>query len=110
MLLAQAVAGQGRRDEALKTLEPALAHYREAQTQGAAHLAFRQHFARALYVQALAEPDDSDGNTRRRDEVNQAARLLQGLPDEARQLHDSRELLAWIEAEQKKPDLNAQQP
>jgi serine/threonine protein kinase len=104
VLLAQAAIGQNRRAEALKTLQPVLAHYHDAQAQGATHLAFRQHFARALYVQALAEPADHDGNARRGDELDQAARLLQGLPDEARQLHDSKELLSWIATSRANPN------
>jgi hypothetical protein len=102
VLLAQAVVGQGRNVEAFKTLEPALAHYRDDQAQGAAHVAFRQHYARALYVQALAEPTDSAGTSLARESLAQALALLQGLTDEARQLHDSKELLTWIAAAQKK--------
>jgi hypothetical protein len=109
VLLAQAVVEQGRRAEALKTLEPALAHYHDAQVQGAAYLAFRQHFARALYVQALAEPSDSGGMARGREPLDQAAALLQSLSDEARQLHDSQELLSWIAAAQKRPKLDAEE-
>jgi serine/threonine protein kinase len=104
VLLAQVAVAQGRKDEALQTLEPALAHYRDVQAQGAGYLTFRQHFARALYVQALAEPGDSSGMARRREALDQAAALLQGFSDEARQLHDSKELLSWIAAAQKKPN------
>jgi hypothetical protein len=102
VLLAQAVVGQRRNAEALKTLEPALAHYRDDQAHGAAYVSFRQHFARALYVQALAEPADSAGMALARESLAQALALLQGLTDEARQLHDSKELLTWIAAAQKK--------
>ncbi|HUD46077.1 MAG TPA: serine/threonine-protein kinase [Candidatus Baltobacteraceae bacterium] len=102
VLLAEAVLKQGRRAEALKTLEPALAHYHDAQAKGAGFLAFRQHFARALYVQALAEDSDGGGTARSREALAQAVALLQGLTDEARQLHDSKELLSWIAAAQKK--------
>jgi serine/threonine protein kinase len=102
VLLAQAVVGQGRNAEALKMLEPALAHYRDDQAHGAAFVSFRQHFARALYVQALAEPADSAGTALARESLSQALALLQGLTDEARQLHDSKELLTWIATAQKK--------
>ncbi|MGH7968942.1 MAG: hypothetical protein ACREIC_09475, partial [Limisphaerales bacterium] len=101
VLLAQAEAGQGHKEEALNTLEPALAQYRQRQTQGASDVPFRQRFVRALYVQALAEPNDVGGLARRRDELHEAERVLQGLTDEARQLHDSKELLSWIAKEQK---------
>jgi hypothetical protein len=104
VLLAQAAVEQGRQAEALQTLRPALAHYRDAQAQGAGHLAFCQHFARALHVQALAEPAGSGAMTRRRTALDQAAALLQSLPEEARQLHDSRQLLSWIAAAQKEPN------
>jgi len=102
VLLAQAVVEQGHKAEALQTLEPALTHYRDVQAQGAGYLTFRQHYARALYVLALAEPADSIGMARRREALDQAAALLQSLTDEARQLHDSKELLSWIAAAQKK--------
>jgi hypothetical protein len=107
LLLAQAQAGQGRNDEARKTLAPALAAYRQRQTQGATDVPFRQRFARALFVQALAEPRDSGGFARRQDELSEAERLLQGLTEEAQQLHDSKELLSWIAAEQNRSQPNA---
>ena len=104
VLLAEAELRQGRSAEALKTLEPVLARYREDQAHGAGFLSFRQHFARALYVQALAEPSDSAGAARSREELKEAATLIQGLTAEATQLHDSQELLSWIDAAQKKRD------
>ena len=107
VLLAQAQVAQGQAAEALKTLDPALALYRQMKAQGADHLFFRQHFVRALYVQALAQPADAAGIAHRRDSLAEAAKLLAELTDEARQLHDTRELLAWIEAEQKKPNKGA---
>jgi serine/threonine protein kinase len=102
VLLARAAVAQSRRAEALKTVEPAVAHYHELQTKGASHLVFRQHFACALYVQALAQPADAAGAAQRRDLLGQAARLLNDLSDEARQLHDTQELMSWIVKEQKR--------
>jgi hypothetical protein len=110
VLLAEAQVGLSQPVEAVKTLEPALALYRDMQTQGVDHLTCHQHFARALYVQALAEGADLEGNMRRRAALDQATTLLQGLSDEARQLHDSKELLSWIEAEQKTLSTGAAQP
>jgi tetratricopeptide (TPR) repeat protein len=112
VLLAQAMVGQGRKAEALKTLEPALAKYQDLQAQGASYVEFCQHYARALYVQALAEPGDSDGLARSRAALDQAATLLQGLTDEAKQLHDSKELLSWIADARKKlsPEGEVKQP
>jgi tetratricopeptide (TPR) repeat protein len=102
VLLAEAIARQGRREEALRSIEPALAHYRDMRGQGATHVVFRQRFARALYVHALAQPNSFVGDTTRRDSLDQAVRLLNDLSDEARQLHDTKELVAWIQAEQQK--------
>ena len=110
VLLAQAQMGQGHREDALKTIEPALTHYRKMQVQGAGYLGFRQHFARALYLQAVAQPEDGPGNAQCRDSLDQAARLLNDLPEEARQLHDSKELISWIGAARKKLNGEASQP
>jgi hypothetical protein len=46
---------------------------------------------------------------RRGEALDQAAALLQGLSDEARQLHDSKELLSSIAAAQKRPNLDAEE-
>jgi hypothetical protein len=105
VLLAQAAAAQGHDGEALKTLEPVLAQYLDEQAQGAAHVMFRQHFARALYVQALAQPCQPA-----RESLDQAYALLAGLTDEAKDLHDSKELLSWISAARKKPNQAAPTP
>ncbi len=110
MLLAEAQVGLGQTAEALKTLDPALTLYREMQVRGVTHVTFLQRFARALYVQALAQPADASGISKRRDSLDQAARLLNELSDEARQLHDTKELLSSIEIEQKKPSAGVAQP
>ena len=102
VLLAESKLAQGQAAEALKTIESALSVYRGMQVQGANHLSFRQHFARALYVQALAQPADAAGTTQRRASLAEAAKVLAELTDEARQLHDTKELLVWIAAEEKK--------
>jgi tRNA A-37 threonylcarbamoyl transferase component Bud32 len=102
VLVAEAAARQGRREEALGGVEVALAHYRDMRAQGVKHLAFHQRFARALYVHALAQPATAEGALQRRFSLAEAAKLLDELSEEAKQLHDSKELLAWIEAEQKK--------
>jgi tRNA A-37 threonylcarbamoyl transferase component Bud32/tetratricopeptide (TPR) repeat protein len=106
VLLAQAQLGERSREEALKTIEPALAVYRDMQAQGVNHLTFHQRFARALYVHALAQPATGEGASQRRSSLAEAAKLLNELSDEAKKLHDSKELLAWIEAERKKIGLN----
>ena len=102
VLLAQAEVGQGKLAEAQQTLEPALTLYHQMQAQGVTYITFRQRFARALYVQALAQPNNASGLAQRRVALEQAMSLLQGLSEEARQLHDSKELISWITAEQSK--------
>jgi tetratricopeptide (TPR) repeat protein len=102
VLLAQAQLGQGRREEALKTLDPALALYRDMQAQGVNHLTFHQRFARALYDHALAQLATPEGASQRRSSLAEAAKLLNELSEEAKQLHDSKELLAWMQAEEQK--------
>lgn len=106
VLLAEAQVGLGQPAEALKTIEPVLSLYREMQVQGLTHVAFIQHLSRALYVQALAEPNDKDGAKQRGTVLEQALALLHDLSAEAKQLHDSKELLTSIQAEQKKAGVN----
>ena len=101
VLLAQAAFGQGCNAEALKTAESAIAQYQQMQVQGATYIAFRQHFARALYVRSLAQGIDP---ARSAESLEQARQILQGLTDEGRQLYDSKELLSQIAAERKKLD------
>jgi serine/threonine protein kinase len=102
VFLAQAQIEQGKSTEALQSIEPALKLYREMQVQGITHVTFRQRYARALYVQALAQPNDGGGIAKRRAALADAARQLDELSDEARQFHDSKELLSWIASEEKK--------
>jgi hypothetical protein len=54
-------------------------------------------------VQALAESSDKEGKARHDEELTQAAALLQSLSDEARQLHDTKQVMGWIAAERAKP-------
>jgi hypothetical protein len=101
VILAKSRLGQGQAADALKTIEPALAHYSEARAAGATHLTFRQHHARALYVSASAQPIGAEGQSKRRELLDQAMGSLQALPEEAQQLHDSKELFNWINAARK---------
>ena len=110
VLLAQAQISQGRSDEGLKTIEPVLVRCRAKQVQGAGSLLFRQQFARALYVQALGQPATQVGTEQRRDSLNQAAKVLNELPEDARRLRDIKELLSWIGAELQKPGGEAPRP
>lgn len=70
--------------------------------RAARHLSCRQHFARALFVEALAQPNDVARIAKPRDSLAEAAKVQAELTEEARQVHDTKELLTWIEAEQKK--------
>ena len=110
VLLAQALVNEARRDEALKSIQPAIDAYRAMQTQGAAYVTFRQHFARALYVQAVAEAGDGVGNARACESLDQAAAQLNALTDEAKQLRDSKEIVRGIESEQKKLNAGTARP
>ncbi|MSU50426.1 MAG: hypothetical protein EXS37_15305 [Opitutus sp.] len=87
-LLALAVARQSRGAEALTVVDPALRIYRDLRAKDADGVDFRQDFAFALYVQAMARADDADGRAQRRAALDEAATLLDGLSDEAKQLHD----------------------
>jgi tRNA A-37 threonylcarbamoyl transferase component Bud32 len=107
VLRAQAQVGLGRKDEAVKTIEPALAQYREMQAKGASYVSFRQRFSRTLYVLALAQPPDAAGIAKRNDALAEAAKLLDELSAEARQLHDTKELLSWIGAARKPTNQSA---
>ena len=105
VLLAEAVVRQpGRQPAAQAALGPALAYYRDAQGQGARHLEFRQRFARALFVAALAEPSGPGSTARAVTWLERAAALLDGLPEEARQLQDSRALRTAITLRRRRLD------
>ena len=116
VLFAHALGLQGRRAEAQPMLDAALAYYREQQTKLISGVGFLQRVARAIsgtgaqvnkatasvefsyrsayasYVQGLFQPDDNAGRMARRDALDEAARTLQGIPEESKQLHDWKEL------------------
>jgi hypothetical protein len=91
--LAHALAGQGRRDEARAALAPAL-DYLSGRVAAATAPGFtsRLRYAHALYVAALAEPDDAAGRKARARQLDDAARQLASLSAEARQHCYAREL------------------
>ncbi|HVU22607.1 MAG TPA: hypothetical protein VHE13_00680 [Opitutus sp.] len=99
--LGQALLGSGRRVEALKTLEDALAYYRKQQAAGAAGTGDLTDRARALYVLSEAQPDDAAGRSKRRELLAEAAGTLAKLSPETRQLLNSRELIDWVQTAQK---------
>ena len=95
-VLAHALALQGRGEEAMAQLAPALAYYRKAQQANAHGVGFRHDFAHALYVSALAR---GTGDRARRDaELAEAKKLLDGVPLEAQGLASMREVAALIAA------------
>ncbi|HET7127438.1 MAG TPA: hypothetical protein VFI26_10155 [Lysobacter sp.] len=101
-LLAHALARQGRGDEARKSLEPALAYYRQQLQAGAHDTNFRRDFAYALYVDAIAQPADRAGNNRRVADLKEAATQIDGASGEAQRLADMRYVSGLIAHERGK--------
>jgi hypothetical protein len=98
-LLAQAVAGQGRRDEAATILAPALQFFsgRIAQ-EPEPGLTLRVDYATALFAAALTKPADAQGRKLRMQGLDAAAGQLALLGAEAQQYCDVRRLAADIAA------------
>ena len=118
VLLAHTLVLQGRAAEVSPILEPALTHYREQQGKQLTGVGFLQRVARAFagpstttptgkaaasveflyrlayasYVQALAQEDNDAGYQAKRTALDEAAKALQGIPEESKQLHDWKEL------------------
>jgi hypothetical protein len=93
VVLANAVALQGRAVEAQSILQPALAFYRQEQQAGASGTTFRGDYAYALYVNALTLPTEP---AQRQAALDQAATLIAGASAEAQALSDIRELSRLI--------------
>ena len=98
VLLAQLLAVQGRKEEARKTLAPALDYFRQQRAHGASHNEVVYPLARAFYVQSLIEDDSPAGRAARRSDLDEAAAALAAFPGDTPQLHDSQELAGWIAA------------
>jgi hypothetical protein len=96
VVLAQAIAMQGRGDEARKALQPALAYYEGEQKAGADGTTFRHDYAYALYVSAIAAPGDAAGRKQRDAALSQAAGVVAGASKEAQQLADMRNTASLI--------------
>ena len=73
-----------RKNEANKILQPALAYYREQRQAGAHGTQFRQNFAYALYVRAIAAPADAASQKQRRSDLDEAGKLIVGASAEKR--------------------------
>jgi hypothetical protein len=96
--LAHAIARQGRPAEALEVLEPELARYRARWQAGIRETRSQRSFAHALYVSAIAQPEDAAGQARRQAALAEAAEVLAALSAEARQTTDIRVLAEWLAA------------
>lgn len=94
--LAQALVQAHHLDEARKEAALALDVYRRRQAAGADGTTFRTDLGRTLYVNALAQPDDADGQARRGQLLGEAMSVLSGLSQEAQQLRDSKEVIAEV--------------
>ncbi|HVU32069.1 MAG TPA: hypothetical protein VHE61_01455 [Opitutaceae bacterium] len=103
VMLGQALAALGRRDEALATLRKAESYYRHRLGRGDQTVTFNWGCARAFYALAEVQPPDDDGRKRRVALLAEAARELSGLSAEAQQLATSRQLAGWIRGAQAAP-------
>jgi hypothetical protein len=96
VMLAHAVALQGRLEEARKLVQPDLERYRSERKSGANGISFQRDLAHALYVSAIAQANDAAGRAQKDTDLAEAAKLLGGMSAEARQLVDNSELSGWI--------------
>jgi hypothetical protein len=94
--LGQSLLGSGRREAALVPLGEALAYYRDMLAKGAIDSAFRYNFARALFYSAKAQAGDDAGLLQRRQLLDEAASMLDGLSIEARNQLFTKELIQWV--------------
>jgi hypothetical protein len=101
--LGQALVAAGKRDEGLKHLESANAHYRAEMAKGASETHFRLEFGRLLYELARAQPADDAGRARRKELLTQAAAVVDGLSFEVKQWGEAKELMQWVAAAQHAP-------
>jgi hypothetical protein len=96
VLLAFAVAKQGRGAEAGTVLVPAFQYYGREKAAKAMGTLFRRDYAEALYVSAIAQGNDPAGLAARQQALAQAAEVLSGASAEAKQTVEMRELASWI--------------
>jgi len=97
-VIAHAVAMQGRADEARRTLQPSLDHYRQEFKAGARGTTVRIRYAYALYVSSLARPADAAGHAQSGADLDEAAKLIAGASPEVQRLVDVRYLSGLISA------------
>jgi hypothetical protein len=94
LMLAHALARQGRLADAGDLARTEVDRYRDKQEAGAKGVSHRTDLAYALYVTALTEA----GSARRAALLGEATELLRGLPAPVQQFADVRALAAWIAA------------
>jgi conflict system STAND superfamily ATPase len=92
VILAHAIATQGRTEEARTALQSAMDYYQREQQTGAHGTQFRRDFAYALYVSAIAQSADAAGRVKRDAELTEAAKQLDGASTEAKRLSSTREV------------------
>ncbi len=95
-LLAHALAMQGRGAEVPAVLQPALDYYQREQKAGAHGTFFRYNYAYTLYADSLAQTASAEGRAKREASLAEAAKLVEGASQEARQLIPMRDLAGWI--------------
>jgi hypothetical protein len=100
VMQAYSVAMLGRKDEARKLLAPEIEYLRDEQKEGARGLSFQRDLAYALCTDAITQPDDDSGRTKRNLELAEAAKLIADLPAQARTIADVRYVSELITAAQ----------
>jgi tetratricopeptide (TPR) repeat protein len=96
--LAQAIAMQGRKDEARKALQPSLDYYGEQFKAGATSTNFRTNYANALYASAISQSSDAAGAKQRKADLDAAQAQIDGASKEAQQLTTMRHTASLIAA------------
>jgi hypothetical protein len=96
VMLAFAIAKQGRKDEARRIVEPEVERYRTAQKGGAGGTTFQIDLANALYVSAISQSDDAAGRARKAADLAASEKALAGLTAEARQVFEARDVARRI--------------
>jgi serine/threonine protein kinase len=97
--LALAMARQDHGIEALETLAETTSHLRRKHESGSATHDQRELLARAMFVEAIAQPPTEGGRARRQTAIAEAQKILDAMTAESRQLYNQRVLLKWIAEE-----------
>jgi hypothetical protein len=100
---AMALAKLGRGAEALQILDLAVKFRRDSFARLPSSPNAREHLARVLYVQAIAQPDDDAGRANRMAALQEAKKLIDGIPPDSRDAYVIRTTSKWIDEELAKP-------